>query len=183
MDLTSTPIEELRSEIKRRERIAQLQAAASLRERQMLACKNVDLLLRFVPFHGRSSCTDKSPTNARDCPRCTLLLLKKNDFDGQTGFEVEIVVKPFQPRDVLPVDRWYTDGELLAEFSSDPNDPHRVDPAAYGGWPDGKRVDHYNRYFAKALRQLYATGNPAFPYALVHENAKPADTTDKDDLV
>lgn len=56
----------------------ELEAKAAKEARDKLLLEHIDVLLKLVPSHGPSSCSDQDPCNIHRCGRCSLLNIKEN---------------------------------------------------------------------------------------------------------
>lgn len=74
--------EELRAALAERERAEQMVRAAEEDRLRRVVEENVGVFLALFPTHGRTSCSDESPTNAgrARCSRCLLLHVQHHGY-------------------------------------------------------------------------------------------------------
>lgn len=73
---------ELVEELQRRQDEREAAARRKEEERNAIVLSNIDVLLKLVPDHSRSSCSDRAPVNAdrARCARCALLQMKVEEW-------------------------------------------------------------------------------------------------------
>lgn len=87
----------LRDELKIREDARKAKEAQRKLILDQIVVTNLDLLLKFIPNHERTSCSDEQPRNAgrARCSRCVLLALKRApEMAEDYRFEFSIMRKP-----------------------------------------------------------------------------------------
>jgi hypothetical protein len=93
MSLRTMPTAELEAEIKRREAEAAAEKRRILDAHQALIVEHIDVLLLFRPQH-HGNCTDENRESWswRECGRCLLLDIKRNQMIWPEDLEVDLEI-------------------------------------------------------------------------------------------
>lgn len=76
-ELSNFSDEELKNELKTREKERQEQKRKELERKYNIILNNVDVFLELANKHDRTSCSDDNVFNSLRCTRCTLLEMKQ----------------------------------------------------------------------------------------------------------
>jgi hypothetical protein len=76
MDLKEIPTADLAAEVARRQAEALAAAEKKDAEERDFWLANIDFILKLMPDHSRTSCSDDNVANQYRCPRCALLKAK-----------------------------------------------------------------------------------------------------------